>query len=110
MIELGHYFYGVTLVENVKCLEKLELSSITVDVRRIWFGVLTLGRRTTVFEFWSMLLDIIDLQLYLGLDLNKIRVDLDLGKILFLKEAVFGNKQVATIPCVEITIVLQGGA
>ena len=49
----------------------------------IFLGVLTLGHMTTFFEFWSMLLDTIDLDLYLDLELNKRRINLN--RIVVLK-------------------------
>ena len=47
-------------------------------VRMVCFGVLEFGWIITVFVFWSMMLDITYLYLYIGLVLKKIILDLDL--------------------------------
>ena len=44
----------------------------------VCFGVLEFGWIITVFVFWSMMLDITYLYLYIGLVLKKIILDLDL--------------------------------
>ena len=38
VIEIGQYFYGVTLVEDFDCLENIELLSIQGGVRSFSFG------------------------------------------------------------------------
>ena len=63
---------------------------------------------TNFFAFWSTLLDINDLYLYLDLYLNKRSLDLELNlnQIAVLKEILFNNEQVTIIICVKITIVI----